>query len=164
MALFGSLATLRAQLTQPDRFRAAFAYLDECFRPGSVSFRRLSDIPVGQTERIELEGGMFSMEQVYLGKPRSEGFFESHRAFIDVQVIFSGEEYIEVTDIAHLKVKEDRTPEKDVIIYEMNDAATVLRMRGGEAAIFFPVDGHMPSLAIKEPTIVRKMVVKVPVW
>jgi len=164
MALFGSLATIRAQLTRPDHFRAAFAYLDECFRPDSVAYRRINDAPVGKTERVELEGGMFSMEQVYLGKPRSEGFFESHRAFIDVQVIFSGEEFIEVTDIAHLKLKEDRTPEKDVIIYEMTDAASVLRMRGGEAAVFFPVDGHMPSLAIKEPSIVRKMVVKVPIW
>jgi YhcH/YjgK/YiaL family protein len=163
MALFGSIATVRAQLTRSDHFNTAFAYLDECFRAGSDAHRRIQGIPVGKTERIELTGGVFSMEQVYLGKPRSEGFFESHRAYIDIQVLFSGEEYLEVTDISHLRVKEDRTPEHDVIIYEMTGSASVLRLRGGEGAVFFPVDGHMPSLAIKEPTVVRKIVVKIPV-
>jgi len=165
MALFGSLATVRAQLAHADHFKATFAYLDECFRPGTAAYQRLRAIEVGKQERTELAGGAFGLEQVYLSKLRPDAFFESHKQYIDVQVIVEGEEFIEVADIAKLGVKEDKTPGKDVIIYHMADAgkATVLRLGVGEAAVLFPVDGHMPTVAIKEPALVRKIVVKVPV-
>jgi YhcH/YjgK/YiaL family protein len=163
MALFGSLATVHAQLAHADRYPAIFAYLDECFRPGSVAFQRLRGLAVGQQERTELTGGAFALEQVYLSKLRPEAFFESHKQYIDVQVIVEGEEFIEVVDIAKLSLKEDKTPAKDVLIYHVADNATLLRLSAGEAAVLFPVDGHMPSVAIKAPSLVRKIVVKVPV-
>jgi beta-galactosidase beta subunit len=39
----------------------------------------------------------------------------------------------------------------------------VLRLSGGATAVFFPVDAHMGALAVQAPTLVRKVVVKVPV-
>jgi beta-galactosidase beta subunit len=35
-------------------------------------------------------------------------------------------------------------------------------MQTGDAAVFWPEDAHMPSLAPKEPGLVRKAVIKVP--
>jgi YhcH/YjgK/YiaL family protein len=163
MALFGSLTTLCAQLAHADRFQATFAYLEDCFRPGTAAYRRLRALAVGQQERTELTDGAFGLEQVYLSKPRPEAFFESHKQYIDVQVIVEGEEFIEVADIASLSVKEDRTPAKDVLIYHVAENASVLRLAAGDAAVLFPVDGHMPTVAIKAPALVRKIVVKVPV-
>ena len=163
MALFGSLTTLRAQLAHADRFQATFAYLDDCFLTGTAAYKRLRAMPVGQQERTELAGGAFGLEQVYLSKLRPEAFFESHKQYIDVQVIVEGEEFIEVADIAKLSLKEDRTPAKDVIIYHMAENTSVLRLVAGDATVLFPVDGHMPTVAIKAPALVRKIVVKVPV-
>jgi biofilm protein TabA len=163
MALFGSIATVRAQLAHAAHFKATFAYLDECFRPGTAAYKRVRAIEVGKQERTELGGGAFALEQVYLSKLRPDAFFESHKQYIDVQVVIEGEEFIEVADIAKLSVKEDKTPAKDVIIYEMADYATALRLSAGEATVLFPVDGHMPTIAIKAPALVRKIVVKVPV-
>lgn len=163
MAIFGSIATVRAQLGKPEQFKAAFAYLEDCFHPGSAASLRLQQLAEGKSERVELAGGAFALEQVYRSKPRADSFFESHRAFIDVQVVVSGEEFIEVNDVAGLQVKEDRTPGKDVLIYHMTEASSVLRMRAGDVAILYPVDGHMPSVAVAAPTLVRKIVVKVPV-
>lgn len=163
MAIFGSVATVREQLGRSTQFDAAFAYLDDCFHPGSAANLRLQQMPEGASGRVELAGGAFALEQVYRTKTRAEGFFESHRAYIDVQVVLTGEELIEVVDTAALKVSEDRTPAKDVLIYHMIDAASVLRLRAGEAAVLYPVDGHMPSLSTETPGLVRKIVVKVPV-
>lgn len=163
MAIFGSLATVRAQLGDAQRFASALAYLDDCFHPGSAASARLQQLAEGKSERVELAGGAFALEQVYRTKPRPDGFFESHRAYIDVQVVVSGEEIIEVADVGSLQVKEDRTPAKDVLIYHMPEAATSLRLRSGDAAILYPVDGHMPQVAINGSTLVRKIVVKVPV-
>ena len=163
MAIFGSVATVHEQLGRSKQFDAAFAYLDDCFHPGSAAGLRLQQMPEGSSERVELTGGTFALEQVYRTKARADGFFESHRAYIDVQVVVSGEEIIEVLDTAGLQVKEDRTPAKDVLIYHMVEAASGLRMRAGDAAVLYPVDGHMPSISTGASGLVRKIVVKVPV-
>jgi YhcH/YjgK/YiaL family protein len=163
MALFGTLQTLRAQLRNDPHFRASLDYLEECVRPGAAAFQRIGRITEGVTERVDLAGGAFGLEQVYRSKPRSEGFFESHRAYIDVQCIVEGEEFIEVLDISKLRLKEDRTPEKDVLIYDVPNETTTLRLGAGDAAILFPVDGHMPQILAGTSRLVRKVVVKVPV-
>jgi YhcH/YjgK/YiaL family protein len=163
MALFGSLSTVRAQLAASPAFQRAFAYVEECFVPGSPAFKRLQAVGIGQTERIDLGGGVFALEQAYLTKPRADGRWESHRAYVDVQVIFSGEEFMEVTDVSRLTVAEDFTPAKDLLFYHSFADSSVLRMQAGGVAVFFPVDAHLPSLAIHAATPVRKTVVKVPV-
>jgi YhcH/YjgK/YiaL family protein len=163
MAIFGSLATVRAQLAHAAHFQTAFDYLNDVLRPGSPGQSRILAVVEGTTERVELSGGAFALEQAYLTKPRDKGFFESHRAYIDVQVIVSGEELMEVADVAKLTVGEDFTPAKDLIKYQMFGAASVLRLRAGEVAVFFPIDGHMPSLAVTSPALLHKTVVKIPV-
>jgi biofilm protein TabA len=164
MAIFGSLATLRAQAGDTEKFRVAFAYLEEVLRPGGDGARRLCEIAEGKTDRVELGGGVFALEQAYRTKDRRETAFESHRAHIDIQVIVEGEEIIEVQDIAGLRIKEDRTPGQDILFYQPQERATVLHLKAGEAAILYPVDGHMPSLSVGAGSgLVRKTVVKVPV-
>jgi biofilm protein TabA len=164
MALFGSIDTLRAQAARTDGFTTAFAYLEELMRPQSASADRIRAIAKGESRKIELAGGVFAIEQVYETKRRPEGFFESHRAYIDVQVIVEGEERIEVIDASRGKVREPYIAERDLITWVDTDGTSALCLRAGEAAIFFPVDVHMPSLRVGEqPVLVRKSVIKVPV-
>jgi len=163
MALFGSLETLRAQLATTPSFERAFAYVEDCLRPGSAAHQRLQAVKLGDTERVELGDGVFALEQAYLAKPRAEGRWESHYAYIDVQVIVEGDELMEVTDVKRLTIAEDLTPAKDLLFYRPFDDGSVLRVKAGEAAVFFPVDAHKPSLAVGTPSLVRKTVVKVPV-
>ena len=164
MAILGSLATVRAQTARMGIFDSAFAYLDELFQPGSPAAVRLRGIAAGDSERIELAGGAFALEQVYPAKVRADGFFESHRKYIDVQVVFEGEEAMEFADISHLTVRQNYNPDRDVIIYADCTTPSVLRVGAGEAAVFFPADGHMPGLRTGTGTgLVRKTVIKVPV-
>lgn len=163
MALFGSLETLRSQLATTPAFQRAFAYAEECLTEGSPAFKRLQAVGVGQTERVELGDGVFALEQAYDSKPPATGRWESHYAYIDVQVIISGDENMEVADVKRLKIDEDFTPAKDLLFYQPFADGSVLRMKAGEAAVFFPVDAHKPSLAVGVPALVRKTVVKVPV-
>ena len=163
MALFGSLETLRSQLATSPAFQRAFAYAEECLSPGSPAFKRLHAVGIGQTERVELGDGVFALEQAYDSKPRVEGRWESHYAYIDVQVVVAGDEIMEVTDVKRLKIAEDFTPAKDLVFYQPFADGSVLRVKAGEAAVFFPIDAHKPSLAVSSPALVRKTVVKVPV-
>ncbi|MDR0352622.1 MAG: YhcH/YjgK/YiaL family protein [Opitutaceae bacterium] len=164
MAIFGSIDTVRAQTAATSAFKTAFAYIDECSRPGTAARQLLDSLEAGKSERVELGGGVFAMPQVYCSKsPRTEGFYESHKRYIDVQAVIAGEEIIEVADVAGLTVKEDRTPASDVLLYEPYDDGALVRLRAGEAAVLWPVDGHMPCIAVHGSVLVRKVVVKVPV-
>lgn len=164
MALFGSLATVRAQLAGSPSYLRTLAYVEEILRPGSPAHQRLLGVPMGETGRVELGDGVFALEQAYLPKPRATGRWEAHRAYIDVQVVVIGDELMEVTDVSRLRVAEDHTPGKDILFFEGYAEGSVLRVRAGEVAVFYPVDAHKPSLAVGEAAVVvRKTVVKVPV-
>lgn len=163
MAMFGPLSTLQVQVRDVPGLAAAFACAAEAMRPDSAVHRRILALAPGETNRVELEGGAFVIEQSYQSKPRPEGFFESHRKYVDLQLIVAGEELMEVADIARLRVSEPYVEERDLVKYADVAGASLLRMRPGDAALFFPSDGHMPSLQLHGPAPVRKVVVKIPV-
>lgn len=165
MALFGSIATVRAQAAPVSMFAAAFSYLDELFRAESEAAARLRGLTIGETKRVELAGGAFALEQVYEAKARTEGFFESHRGFIDVQVIFEGEEWMEVMDVTRAVVRQPYQAERDLIVYEDRAGASLVRVGVGDAVVFYPADVHMPGLrggGAGVGGLVRKTVIKVP--
>ena len=164
MALFGSIATMQAQAPRTAGFPGAFAYVEDLCRAGSEARRRIAAMGVGESKKIELAGGMFAIEQVYETKPRAEGFFESHRKYIDLQVLVEGEELMEVIDAGRMTVRQGYDAERDLIIYADSAEASRLRIAAGEAAVFFPVDAHMPTLRTGAGAArVRKTVVKIPV-
>jgi YhcH/YjgK/YiaL family protein len=107
---------------------------------------------------------VFVSEECYRSKARADGFFESHRKFIDVQIVFEGVELMEVAELATMTTRQAYNPERDLITYEDNPDASWLRVFPGQAAVFFPTDVHMPQLAVREAGgVVRKCVIKVPV-
>lgn len=164
MALHGSFAALRAQAPQTPGFSAAFAYVEELLQPDSSARARLRQIASGDSQKIELSNGAFALEQAYETKLRADGFFESHRKYIDVQVIVEGEELMEVIDATRITVRQPYNPERDLVVYEDTSEASQLRVYAAQATIFFPSDVHMPTLRIRAtPVLVRKTVVKVPV-
>jgi biofilm protein TabA len=163
MAIFGPLAAVKNQLASDARFAPALAYVADALRTESEVHARIGRIAAGVTERVELSGGSFALEQVYEPRLRPEGFFESHRKYADVQVIVAGEELMEVEDVSRLVVSQPFLAERDLIKYADTTVASVLRMRSGDIAVFFPEDGHMPSLRWRGAGLVRKTVVKVPV-
>ncbi len=163
MAVFGSLSTVRAQLAAAPAFQRAFDYVQLCLTPGTPEAARLAAVPLDATERVELGDGVFALEQAYLAKPPALGKWEAHQDHIDVQVIVSGRELMGVTEVTLLTLAEDHRPARDLMFYAPFDQGSTLRVATGELAVFYPADGHMPSLADGAPSLVRKTVVKVPV-
>jgi YhcH/YjgK/YiaL family protein len=163
MALFGLPSTVRAQLARAEHFAAAFAFIEDAARASSAAHRQLFALAPGQTERNELPGGAFALAQAYLTKSRAEGKWETHRAYIDVQAVLAGEEFMEVADRGRLTMAEDLLATRDAIFYQPFDRGSVLRLEPGDVAVYFPSDAHLGGIAIAAPVVVRKIVVKVPV-
>ena len=163
MAIYGSIDTVRAQSPRTDGFATGFAYLAELFTAGSAVQQRVRALVPGERNKIDLAGGVFVLEEAYETKLRADGFFESHRNFIDIQAIFEGEELMEVADISRMTVRQPYNEKRDLIIFEDSTDATLLRVYAGQAAVFFPADVHMPTMRVRAAGVnVRKCVVKVP--
>lgn len=163
MALYGYIDDLARTLAGDPRFKQAFLYLDRCMAEGSAENARLRSMPDNGLEKIPLEGGNVAMDQVYKTRERRNCILESHVKNIDVQFILEGEEVMDVIPIRDLSVERPYNESADVILYKDPGPASRLRVRAGQAAIFFPEDGHMPGQFEGVSALVRKTVIKVPV-
>ena len=115
-------------------------------------------------ESVILEDVVFSRIMTLLTVDRKQGVLESHRSFVDIQIVLAGQEIIEVWPTTELKEKLPYNRDKDVVLYQIPDLSFLrLVLQPGYFAVFFPQDAHMPQIAIAEETSLRKLVVKVSV-
>ena len=113
--------------------------------------------------KYELESGAYVSVQEYTTKARSEAKYEAHKKFIDIQLILSGRELIAVTPIEKMEIKDEYNETKDVMFFHHNDECTDYVLETGDFLILYPQDVHMPGVCVNERSLVRKIVVKVPV-
>lgn len=94
----------------------------------------------------------------------SDCITESHRKYIDIQLILSGVELIKIYDRNKLIVLEDYNPETDNIFYNIDDnfAVSEIRLIPGFFCLFFPDDAHQTQIADQNGSqLVTKIVFKV---
>lgn len=106
---------------------------------------------------------LFAGVDCYTTKPRHEAKLETHRRYVDIQVLLSGEEVIEIFPKTGLTVKESYIPERDVEFYEHPQKAHAsITLKPGQFLVFFPEDAHMPcQMTANGPKPVKKVVFKV---
>lgn len=131
-----------------DRFSMAFNFLTET---------DFSSFPDG---KVELKGNeVFAIVQSYESKPMEDSKWEAHRKYIDVQFIVDGTEQIGVAKVNSLTPATEYDNEVDCILLE--GTGDMLTLSGGDFAILYPWDAHMPGVALNTPAAVRKVVVKI---
>jgi biofilm protein TabA len=127
----------------------------------ALAGRLKDDIPVGVTH---YPGGIKVMVSVYATKLRDDCLFESHRKFIDIQLLLKGKEVIRWAPVKGMSVACRYDPKKDITIYKYPGESIPLSMKRGVFAVFFPEDAHNPGLAFRSASCrIKKIVVKVPV-
>ena len=105
---------------------------------------------------------VFAIVQEYLSKPKSEGKFEAHRKYIDIQYVVEGEELIGVGNIENFAEVTEYDNEKDIVFLKQktSERPVMIDVQAKEFTIFTSNDAHMPSIAAKNPSHVKKVVVK----
>ncbi|MFL1780668.1 YhcH/YjgK/YiaL family protein [Candidatus Hepatincolaceae symbiont of Richtersius coronifer] len=93
-------------------------------------------------------------------KPIAEGFWESHRKYIDVHYILEGEEIIGYNNITHLTPNITYNKEKDLITYAGILANPIL-LQPKMFAAMFQSDAHMPNLYLPSTAPGKRTVTKV---
>ncbi|MDR3711112.1 MAG: YhcH/YjgK/YiaL family protein [Capsulimonadaceae bacterium] len=122
-----------------------------------ISSEDLSARAIG---RYEIDGdNLVMLVQEYDTRKRSEGVWEAHRKYIDLQLVLTGEESMGRADIADLHSRKPYDAALDVELFDGD--GDYFRVPAGSFAIFFPNDAHMPCLATEESAKVRKVVFKI---
>ena len=112
--------------------------------------------------RYEINGDeMFILVQSYTSKPVSESKWEAHRKYIDIQYIADGCEYIGYADKNDMTVTVAYDEKKDAELYSGD--GVLLPCAPGNFIIFFASEPHMPCVMKKNPSQVKKLVVKIKV-
>ena len=90
---------------------------------------------------------------------KTEGKWEAHEKYIDIQYIIKGREKMGYVNIDELKPVTDYDKDKDILFLE-GDGNFVIADEG-YFVIFAPQDAHMPGMMIDMPEYVKKAVVKI---
>ena len=111
--------------------------------------------------RYEISENVIVNRQQYYGK--MDTFAESHKDFIDLQIVLSGKERMGYTDISNplVKIIGDYNSTTDLIKYDMCDEC-IYEMTSESFALIFPEDIHRPGVKVDEE-IIEKVVLKIKV-
>ena len=113
--------------------------------------------------RVEIDGTtVYALVQSYTGKPIDAPRYEAHRAYIDVQVVVTGQERFGWAPLEAMAAINEYNPEKDVIHGTVPAAESVLvPLRSGQLMVLYPSDAHAPGLSAGDDSPVQKIVLKV---
>lgn len=111
--------------------------------------------------RIDLQGDdAFMLVQRYTTKPAEVCKFETHREYLDIQVVFEGAESIYHEPMDRLEVAQPYDEKIDAALYAPAEGSR-LDFKPRDFAIFYPEDGHKPLCQCGGPSEVLKVVVKI---
>ena len=111
-------------------------------------------------ERQELKGGdVYVTRFTYETVPEEESFFEAHRNYLDIHIMLSGSEGVEIAPPADL-TEFDRVEANDFYAYR-GPARFRLALSPGSFLVVFPNDAHRIKMQLDAPRTVTKVVFKV---
>lgn len=125
----------------------------------ALEWMALTDLGALAPGRVEIDGDrLFALVSDYTSKPQTEGRWEAHRRYLDLQIVAAGVERIGYGPVTSL-VAGDYIAEKDIVWLEGD--GSFVTMTPGRFMLLWPGDAHMPGIAAGEPSPVRKVVVKI---
>lgn len=137
------------------------AEINDKFKSALVFFYN-NDLRTLETGKYEIDGSdVYVAIQDYQTKKPEEGKLEAHRKYIDIQYVIEGEEQIGFTELTNTKPSTFYDNDKDIIF--LTGEAQFFKANNNNFCIFYPEDAHMPSIAVKEPSYVKKAVFKIKV-
>ena len=111
--------------------------------------------------RHDVNDHFFYTVQEYETSGTVEKPFECHRKYVDIQILVSGEELMQVIDINRTQQHSAYDADNDYALFSTKEPATNVILRPGSVLIMYPKDAHR-SMPFKVPnTKVKKIVGKV---
>jgi 3-deoxy-D-manno-octulosonate 8-phosphate phosphatase (KDO 8-P phosphatase) len=115
-------------------------------------------------KRQIVDDNLFYSVQAYQTKSETDCKLKSHRKYVDIQIIVSGEENMDITDISRLTVKEEYNLEKDVMFWNIPTRMARVSLKSGDCIILYPENAYRGEIFEKEYCNVLKIVGKVRIF
>ena len=136
------------------RYRGLSKQIDE-----AIDYVLSTDLLSLDIGRYEISSDVIVNRQQYFGK--LDSFAESHKKYIDLQIVLKGQEQMGYADInnPNLTVMEEYNENLDLAKYYSIDECEHL-MSEGSFALIFPEDVHRPGMKVDE-FLIEKAVLKI---
>lgn len=162
MAIIDTLENLKFYLPNSLIFNQAIDYLEKSATFGTDINSRIANLHIDAFERININEHIFALEQKFYTKNRNDCFLESHKKYVDIQLIIDGEELMEHSSQIDSRVITSHNKENDMVKYKNFYDTNKILLKPNEFAIYFPQDIHMGCQKFKDKTLCLKTVLKVP--
>lgn len=162
MAVIGNLFKIE-EFLRKQKLRVVFNYLRNALDPTANIHKRIINYPVGSFEKVNISEDIFALEQVFMTKDTKDCFIESHKEYVDFQLIIKGIEQMEYVDVDKLDIVYPYDLEKDLIVYKPFSFTSKIVLQSSDLAVYFPDDAHIGMPKYETPSLVYKTVVKVPI-
>ena len=125
----------------------------------ALNFLKTTDLEKAGEGRHDIDGdAVYALVMDYTTKPASEGVWETHRRYIDVQYVVSGVERMGYASLDALAAG-PYNKEEDYLF--LKGSGDFVLMPAGTFIILWPQDAHIPGTSVDQPSPVRKVVIKV---
>lgn len=111
--------------------------------------------------RHEVSEDFFYYVQEYETKPADEWKLESHRKYVDIQIMLDGAERMDIADISRLSLSEEYNEDKDVLFWNIPSRMASITLRKGDYVILYPENAYRGTTLINQEVNIRKIVGKV---
>lgn len=131
--------------------------IDECVREAVCYIKSIVVTEADAGKKCTVNENFYYCVQSYMTKIENECRLESHRKYVDIQVMVNGEEVIDFADISRLQMKEEYNPENDVMYWEMPRRIAQTTLKAGDCIILYPENAHRGATAVdnKEQYILK---------
>lgn len=129
----------------------------------ALEYLEKNDLKVFDNGRYDILGDdVYVNVQDYTSKLETQGKWEAHKKYIDIQFMIKGTERIGVGEIDNYQTTEAYDESKDLeFLAVANDNYQFINMNENDFIILYPQDVHMPQIAMNTPSYVKKAVVKI---
>lgn len=128
------------------------------------AIKYLSKLEVGKSNigcKVKVNDDFFYIVQGYETSPPEKCELESHRKYIDIQIMVAGQENMELVDIARLSEKKAYDDVKDVVFWNIPSRMSKTTLRAGDCIVIYPEMAHRGAQNIEKSENVLKIVGKV---
>lgn len=112
-------------------------------------------------KRIVVDDNFYYSIQSYDTKPAEECRLESHRKYVDIQIVVSGEESIDLVDMSRLSLQEGYSEEKDMMFWNAPTVMSKTTLHSGDCIVLYPETAHRGAQNLAGTKHVLKIVGKV---
>jgi len=135
-------------------------HLNQAYWDKAFAYLKNTDLKTLSNGKHVIDGdNVYAIVTEAPGKDYDKTAFESHRKYIDLQYVITGEENMGKAPVASVTVSKPYDDATDLANY--SGEGKIYTVPAGTFMLFFPTDAHRPNITPGGNKVIKKIVIKV---